>query len=479
MLKILTSAAGLIISISVYLASQLPHAIDNPPPTASRLIISQATLLPMTNASQPEQSLSNMHIVIENGRIKDISADLPTPRSGDQLINAQGAYVLPGLIDAHIHLHDEAELAAYLAHGITGLRNMSGYPFHLAIAERIANGEILGPELLTTSPILNSQGPNTAINQVIVNDKNQARSAVEGFYASGFRSLKIYSNLSLEAMDAALERAKTLNMTMTGHSPEGHRHSGIPYQAPFTVPWQKSVGRGLQTLEHIETVVWHALRDDLNTSKLEAVAEALVTGGDVLVPTLIAHRRLVLIAESQGKYLQQQGSDTINPLLTWFEKGSLEYWSTMDPTTYERPHADFFQTATGYLHRRGVHMLAGSDAGGFGLIPGLSLHEELALLTASGMTNAEAIASATRLSAARLGMHQAGQIDIGAPANIIMVASDPRTDISALKQLQGVALNGRWLSASDISDLHKAAQDTSWTRSIWRSLQMLWYVHSF
>ena len=54
---------------------------------------------------------------------------------------------MPGLIDAHIHLNDELELAAYLAHGVTGVRNMSGYPFHLRLTERMAKGQLLASRL--------------------------------------------------------------------------------------------------------------------------------------------------------------------------------------------------------------------------------------------------------------------------------------------------------------------------------------------
>lgn len=477
MRKTLITCAGLVVLIISYVASDLPAALIKPSTAAPRIIITRANILPMTDLSTPEQVIHNQVIVIEHGVIQQISTKPPPANPQDTVIDAKGAFLLPGLIDAHIHLHDEAELAGYLAHGITGLRNMSGYPFHLAMAQRISRGELLAPELMTTSPILNSHGPNSGINQVLVDDKHQAEQAVEHFYKRGFTSLKIYSNLNKHAMESALATANKYNMAVTGHSPEGHREQGIPYQAPFSIPWEASVGRGFQTLEHIETVVWHALRDELNTAKLANVAKALLKGGDVLVPTLIAHRRLVHIAESKGQYLQQAGSDTINPLLTWFEQGSIAYWSEMDPAPYERPHADFFQAATGYLHSQGVPMLAGSDAGGFGLIPGLSLHEELALLTQSGMTAAEAIASATHLSAQRLGMRQQGIIAEGVPANIILIKSDPRHDITVLQQLEGMVVNGRWLNASDIRALHSAARDTSWFRSIWRSLQMLWYVH--
>lgn len=472
------ATCGALIGWGISQYTALPPVIDEPP-AQTPLVITHANLLTMEDAARPDLLLENMALVIRDGRIverlpmTELDDDIPGQR-----IDASGKTLTPGLIDAHIHLHDEAELAAYLAHGVTGLRNMSGFPFHLALAERLQRGEILGPELITTSPILNSPGRNVGLNQVIVDDAAQATQAVDKFYQDGFRALKIYSNLTLDAMEAAVLRAQHYGMSISGHSPEGHRSDDMPYDAPFTIPWQQSVGRGFQTLEHIETVVWHALRDDLNASKLTAVADALLAGSDTVTPTLIAHRRLVNIAESQGNYLLQPGNDTINPLLTWFEQGSIDYWSTMDPSTYERPHADFFQGATGYLFQRGVPLIAGSDAGGFGLVPGYSLHEELALLVASGLTPAEAIASATSLSANTLNLKQRGRIVVGATANLLILSSDPRENISALQSIEGIVIDGRWIDREGRLALQQAARETSWLRTIWRTLKMLWYIHT-
>jgi hypothetical protein len=92
---------------------------------------------------------------------------------------------MSGLIDGHIHLSDETELAGYLAHGLTGLRNMSGYPFHLQLAQNIKQGVILSPDFITTGPILNSHGANENIIQQIVMTDAEARLAVQAQYDAG------------------------------------------------------------------------------------------------------------------------------------------------------------------------------------------------------------------------------------------------------------------------------------------------------
>ncbi len=85
---------------------------------------------------------------------------------------------MPGLIDMHVHVWDEAELPAYLANGVTTVRNASGMPFHLEFEKQIASGELIGPRLVTTGPILNSPGPNAQVNHQMVEGAAEAREAV-------------------------------------------------------------------------------------------------------------------------------------------------------------------------------------------------------------------------------------------------------------------------------------------------------------
>lgn len=391
---------------------------------------------------------------------------------GVRVVDGNGGTLIPGLIDAHIHLNDEAELAAYLAHGVTGVRNMSGYPFHLRLSERIATGALLGPDFITTGPMLNSPGPNETILQQTVTSGAEARASVRAQHDAGYRALKIYSNLTQEAFDAIIDEADRLGMSVTGHSPEGVRTKGIPREQPFDVSWQQSLGRGLTTLEHVETIVWHGLRDDLDEEKMRLLAAQLSASGEVVTPTLIAHRRLVLIAETQGGYLNKPGSDTINPLVRFFERGSEQYWTGVDPSNYERPHADFFLTATRLLHEAGVPLIAGTDSGGFGLVPGASLTRELELLVAAGLSPHDALASATRTSAEALSFEQTGIVAPGYRANLVLVTGDPLTQIGAVESPLGVMVGGHWIDEAGLEEMRNAARDTSFVRSLWRVLEM-------
>lgn len=427
------------------------------------------SMVPEAPQAQPGQA-----VLVEDGRITKVgAAGSLAPPEGTLIVDGAGMTLMPGLIDAHVHVNDEAALAAYLAHGVTGIRNMSGYPFHLSLAVRVVSGDILGPDFTTTGRILNSPGPNENVLQHLVTTAEEGRAAVRAQFRAGFRTIKVYSNLRREPYDAILDEAARLGMSVTGHTPEGVRSVGIPQERPFDIAWEASLGQGFTTLEHVETIVWHGLRDDLSENRMRALAAQLARSGEPVTPTLIAHRRLVLIAESGGGYLERPGSDMINPFMRFVEQGAEAYWSGVDASHYERPHSDFFVRATGLLHDAGVPLIAGTDAGGFGIIPGASLARELELLVDAGLSPHEALAAATRVSAEVLGFENTGRIAPGYRANLTLLPADPLQDVGTVEQPAGVMIRGQWLDAARLAALRAAAADASVVRSLWRALRML------
>ena len=123
-------------------------------------------------------SYDETSLLLRAGRIAYVGAAARAEAGSDAVVlDGAGRTLLPGLNDLHVHLWDEAELGAYLAHGVTTIRNLSGMPFHLELAARIDRGEVAGPRLLTSGPILNSRGPNLQVNHQVVEDGPEARAA--------------------------------------------------------------------------------------------------------------------------------------------------------------------------------------------------------------------------------------------------------------------------------------------------------------
>jgi len=459
----------------VFELNNLPRAIDTKLNNETPLLLKNVNLLSMVPGSQP--IVKEQSVLIANGIVQWIGPSSEEKKIvGMLVINATDQFLIPGLIDAHVHVFDEAELAGYLAHGVTGVRNLAGLPFHIPLMKAIDNDELIAPEFLTTGPILNSHGPNESINQQIVMTESQGRNAVRQQHDAGFDAIKVYSNLTAPAFKGIVEEAEVLGMSISGHSPEGIRTDGVPYDKPFDISWSKILGNNFVTLEHVETLVWHALRDDLDEKKFQKIASILKQSGEAVTPTLIAHKRLILIAETKGQYLLSDDIDTINPFIDYFSEDSKNFWSQMDPTSYEKPHSEFFSQATRILYKTGVPLIAGSDAGVFGIVPGRSLALELELLVEAGMTTYDALNSATRLSAETLGFNNAGRIEQGYKANLVLLNQNPLININAVENPTAVIIKGHLLDQAGLRDMKAAARDTSFTRSFWRFIELLYFI---
>lgn len=451
--------------------TDFPQALEPIQDNPSGVLIDNVRLISMVPGA-PDAEDGRAVLVIGDRIIQIGVAGEVSPPEGVRTIDANGQTLIPGLIDAHIHLSDEAELAGYIAHGVTGLRNVSGYPFHLPLSRRIREGRILGPDFVTTGPILNSRGPNENPLQQTVTTAAEARAAVRDQYNAGYRRVKLYSNLTREAYDAILDETGELGMRVMGHSPEGNRTAGIPREKPFKIPWEASLGKGFTTFEHVETLVWHSLRGELDETRMHEVADTLAKSGEAVSTTLIAHKRLVLIAETKGAYLDRPGTETINPLIRLAQRADARFWSEVDPSAYEGPRAEFYLTATRLLHEKGVPLVAATDAGIFAIIPGRSMARELELLVEAGLSPREALASATRISAQTLGFEQTGVIEPGYRANLVLLSEDPLANISAVEFPAAVMLRGQWMDHTKLEELREGARNTSLIRSLWRALQM-------
>ena len=459
-----------------HIVTDFPKALEPSQHKPAGVLIDNVRLISMVPGAPDAED--DRAVLVVGDRIVQVGAagGLLAP-DGVLTVDAIGHSLIPGLIDAHIHLSDEAELAGYLAHGVTGLRNLSGYPFHLSLSEGIKERRILGPDFVTTGPILNSPGPNETLLQQTVTTDAEARAAVRAQYDAGYRRLKLYSNLTRDAFNAIVDEAGNLGMRIMGHTPEGERSAGMPREKPFEIPWEASLGQGFTTFEHVETLVWHSLRGVLDENLMREVAARLAASGEAVTTTLIAHKRLVLIAQTKGSYLDRPGSDTINPLIRLAQRGEAKFWSEVDPATYEGPRAEFYLTATRLLHEAGVPLIAASDAGLFAIIPGRSMARELELMVEAGLSPHQALASATRVSAQILGFEKTGVIAPGYRANLVLLPEDPLNNVGAIEFPAAVMLGGYWMDEIKLEELREAARDTSLVRSAWRALQMkLWAI---
>lgn len=127
----------------------------------------------------------------------------------------------------------EKDLVLFISNGVITLRNMWGRPVHLEWRKRIQEGDLLGPTIYTSSPIIEGD-PHVGRGRKVVTTVNGARQVVKEQKEAGYDFIKIYHTLSKETFDAIMEAAEEHEIRVVGHAPNavGHR-TCLKFRAVF------------------------------------------------------------------------------------------------------------------------------------------------------------------------------------------------------------------------------------------------------
>ncbi|WP_321489160.1 amidohydrolase family protein [uncultured Hyphomonas sp.] len=404
-------------------------------------------------------------VLVKDGKILAVR-DTADGFSALETVEGGGQTMVPGLTDMHVHVWDEAELGAYLSWGVTRVRNMSGLSFHLPLAKRIEAGEVMGPHLVTTGPILNSPGPNAQINHQMVQTADEARAAVAWQAEAGFERIKVYSNLTRPAYEAIIEEAAARGMPVSGHTPEGAREDGMPDEKPFDISFEEVLADRFETIEHIESIVWHGLRDRHDEDAARALAWKIAAAGVPVTSTLLAHRNLLLVAETAGAAVTRPGTELLNTVEQQTEAENFAFWSAQDPAA-PAEYAAFYARVAKIFQEEGVTLLAGTDSGIFTNIPGKSLGEELVLLSEAGIAPYDVLRSATYSPSVVLGTAgQDGCVEVGCAADLVLLPCDPLADIGCVSEPAGLVYRGAWLDRAALDGLRQASAEQNVDRTM-------------
>ena len=389
--------------------------------TNAALVLTHVTVIDCTGAPPKPNST----VIITGAQITAVgpqdSASIP---KGARLVDGSGKFAIPGLWDMHGHLTDATEDAfpLLIMNGVTGVRDMGG---DLAQIDRwrseIARGLRVGPHMIRAGPFVD--GPKEGVsNRLTVRTADQARQAVHQLKAQGVDFIKVHNALPPEAFFALMEEARK-------------EHIPVAVHLPKDVSSAEASDAGAASLEHIETINESALWRKGATAKTveQAVDENLGPVGQALfqrfakngtwyVPTLVAYER--------GFVLWSNDAAALKPRLDVHEK-QIELVRMM--------------------HNAGVPILAGSDFSDWGTVPGIDLHNELALLVESGFTPLEALQAATLNPAKFLGKTETfGTIQVGHTADLVLLDANPLENISHTRKINAVVLGGKYYPLASI-----------------------------
>jgi len=422
--------------------------VDN----SKTLIIDNINIVSVTD----NKLLTNRQLIIEKGLIKAIKpAGFEQHAFSDlndvQKINAKGAYVVPGLFDMHVHLHDRKYLMLNLAYGVTSVRSLRGQPMQLRWKQELNNNEWLGSNLYLSSPVL-ARADSHALDKRIKSPED-GRNQVRNAQQKGYDLIKVYGYLDADIFEAIVTEAKKVNIPVAKHAPHPPKGSSWRYL------------KGLQSLEHVEDIYQGPLNHQFNREKLQTIAMQIKKINVPVVPTLATFNHLTQLSNGKQTFIDSLELDYINPL--YFDilgKFSVTRWLNDNPeqSLFHLKKRQFLFEIVRVLHQNKVKLLVGSDAGTMFTVQGMATHNEMALLKNSGLSNIDILKAATINAAQTLKVeNKYGSVEVGKVADLVLVNSNPLDDLRVLKQPYAVVKKGQWLSRNKLQQLQQRAKNTA------------------
>ncbi len=434
--------------------------------------IKNVNIIPMTAGGVV---LPNATVIIKNDKIEAINGAIPKEA---KIIDGTGKWLMPGLIDMHVHVPIDSRfgpklptqgatfffnlqdyMILHISNGVTTIFDLNSKPEHFGQRNEIAKGNVVGSRMALAALLEGGKGQGRRVNT-----PEDGRQAVRSAKAEGYEFIKTYSELNVETFQAIVDEANKQGLKTIGHIPDA-----------FKGKLKEAFVPHFGMVAHAEELTKHA--KDYSEQEAQQFAQLMKDNGTWLCPTLTT---MVWIASEVRSLDELKASPTlqyVHPLLQskWLTANKYNKMSNPENIAYFEKFVKFNALLVKACKAAGVPIVLGTDASTSGVVEGFSVHDEIELLFATGMTPEEVLTSATRLSATWLGIESlVGTVESGKKADLILLDANPLNDVKNTRKIAGVFINGNWLDKAKInaqlSDLSKrntaAKGDWDWKKMI-------------
>lgn len=416
------------------------------------IIIQDVSVISVEDGS----STPHQTVVVKDGRIMDIGASAKMKSDKNAVIvSGAGKYLIPGLAEMHAHIPPTDDLEAmkevlmlFAVNGITTIRGMLGHPMHLGLRDAIKKGEIIGPHFYTTGP---------SFNGMSVKSPEDGAEMVRRQKEAGYDYLKLHPGLTKEKFDAIAAAAKDAGIPFAGHVSYGvgvwhaieSGYSSIDHLDGFV----EGLVPGIERIPEPQAGLFGMhLADKVDRSRIPRLMKALKSNNVWVVPTQSLAERWFHPDYTAEDFDQ-------DPHRIYMTEIIRNQWLSAKRNIQENPQYDAEKIKEFVALRRdlirecqknGVGLLLGCDAPQVFNVPGFSTHHELEYLVLAGLTPAEALRTGTLNVAKYLGKEDSGEITKGAVADLVLLDSNPLSDIKSTREVAGVMIAGLWMDKTFI-----------------------------
>lgn len=448
----------LLLLLEVFLApAAMPsQSVKTNTPTKNRpandLVLRDATLFDSRRGIMvPDQSL-----IIRGERIAWVGehSSLPKLPRRAQVLDLHGKFIIPGLIDAHVHLihklndaHITADemLPMFLAAGVTSVRDIGDPVVPQKMLARFSEAHPEScPRVFMCSPLIDGAQPYHRDIGWALTDPEVVPAFVEDMSKWGVTTLKMYVGTERKVGQRVIEEAHKRGLMVTGHL-------GL-YSA------QDAVADGIDCLEHIWSVFDYIIPAevrqiphyrssmDLNTPIARDLITNLVQRHVLVDPTLTVFKNLILLNDLPS--VNQNPENALAPARLREQWNSYRLYfaknTELTPREFRIREFQKYQELTLLLYRAGVPLLAGTDTPEWFVLPGFSLLQELELFVEAGLPPSAALQSATINNAHALKQEsQLGSIEPGKLADLVILSADPTANIRNVRRIEKVIRSGK------------------------------------
>ena len=397
--------------------------------------------------SEAGRYIPDRAVLIAGGKVAMVGmgGSIAAP-AGTTVIDGRGKTLTPGLWDSHQHVGDDWNLLQNVATGMTNYRSPgSQIEDALSIYKRRAAGDLLAPDG-KISVIIDRKDPLAAQGALTVSSAAETIAAVDKIKAAGLWGVKFYTSMNPVWIAPGAAEAHRLGLHVHGHVPAGMR----PLDA---------VRAGYDEVTHINFIMMQAMPQevvdksntaarlegparygkdvDLDSPAMKAFYAELVAHHTIVDPTLVVWEPLMT---SDGTSISPEYA----PFAAVAPPSVARGWKISGyPLSAGLTRDDYRKSfakmvgLVGKLHEAGVPIVAGTDGSG------LELVRELELYMQAGLSNVEALQTATIIPARMTGMDdRTGSIAPGKIADIVLVDGDVSRDVTNLRHVETVFLDG-------------------------------------